>query len=97
MPIACTLDAQSMPARLEEWNGLLARATTRTQTSEGRLRLEFDRDVAIDDLARLVAAEQQCCAFFSFAIVVDGRGLALEVDAADDAAELVIALLGAPA
>ncbi len=35
-----------------------------------------------------------CCAFFSFAITVDGRGLALEIRAPADAEDLVVALFG---
>jgi DNA-binding transcriptional MerR regulator len=96
-PIACTLDARSMPARLAEWKGLLAHATSRSTAPGAALRIEFDRTVAVDELARLVAAEQQCCTFFSFAITVDTRGVALELDGPADATELVTALFGAPA
>jgi hypothetical protein len=44
-----------------------------------------------------MAAEQSCCSFFSFALTVDDRGVALEVRAPQDAAELVTAVFGAPA
>jgi hypothetical protein len=53
--------------------------------------------VPLDEVARLVAAEQACCAFFAFAITVDDRGPALEVQAPDDATEIVTALFGAAA
>ena len=42
-------------------------------------------------------AEQGCCTFFAFAITIDDRGIALEVRAPADAADLVTAVFGAPA
>jgi hypothetical protein len=69
----------------------------RERTDDGALRVELAADVPLDELARLVAAEQGCCAFFSFTITVDQRGIALQVRAPDDAAELVTALFGAAA
>jgi hypothetical protein len=97
IPIACTLDGNVMPDRLREWQALLAHVATRTATPDGGMRLEFDADAESAELMRLVAAEQQCCAFFAFAITVDNRGLALEVRAPDDALEIVTAVFGAPA
>ena len=44
----------------------------------------------------LVAAEQDCCQFFQFAITVDTRGLALEVRAPSDAYAIVESMFGAP-
>lgn len=96
VPIACTLDAGSMSGRLAEWRAVLALAMSRTRTPDGDLRIEMRDDIAVDELALLVAAEQRCCAFFSFAITVDGRGVALEVGAPDDASDVVAALFGGP-
>ena len=45
---------------------------------------------------RLVAAEQDCCQFFRFAITVDTRGVALEVRPAGDAIEIVESMFGSP-
>jgi DNA-binding transcriptional MerR regulator len=95
-PIVCTLDAGSMSARLAQWQSILARATARTTTPEGALRVAFDDDIDLGELAGLVAAEQHCCAFFSFAITVDGRGVALEVRAPEGASEIVFSLFGQP-
>lgn len=91
--IACTLDPGEMPDRMGEWRALLARAHGRSRTADGALRVELAL-VDLDDTARLVAAEQQCCAFFSFAITVDGRGVGLEVHAPADADDVVAALFG---
>jgi hypothetical protein len=45
-------------------------------------------------VARLTAAEQACCRFFTFAITVDERGIGLEVRAPDGAEDLVASLFG---
>lgn len=95
--IACTLDGAAMPGRLAEWQALLGRATSRSTTADGALRVELPDDIALDELARLVAAEQSCCAFFSFAITVDPRGIALEVRVPDGATDIVASLFGTPA
>lgn len=92
--IACTLPAGELPDRIDDWQGVLAHVTRRDQTTNGGLRLTLDRDVPLDEVARLAAAEQGCCAFFSFAITVDHRGVALEVRAPEDAGEIVTAVFG---
>ncbi len=51
----------------------------------------------LPELARLVAAEQRCCAFFAFAITVDARGMALEVRAPEGAGAVIASLFGPPA
>jgi DNA-binding transcriptional MerR regulator len=93
-PIACTLGAAEMPDRLADWDRLLHHAVGRSALPSGGLRVEFDESVDVGDLARLVVAEQECCAFFRFAITIDGRGVALEVDAPADAHDLVAGLFG---
>lgn len=92
--IACTLPAGEVPDRIEHWQGVLAHVTHRDRTTDGGLRLTLDQDVALDEVARLAAAEQGCCAFFSFAITVDHRGTALEVRAPEEAGEIVTAVFG---
>jgi hypothetical protein len=93
-PIACTLEVDAMPERLEYWQGFLAHARARATMPDGRLRIEFDHGVDVADLARLVAAEQQCCGFFDFALTIDGRGIALEIGAPAEAAEIVSSMFG---
>lgn len=95
--IACTLPAGEMASRVEDWQAVLAHVTDRQQTPDGGMRLSLDAGVPLGELARLAAAEQGCCSFFAFAITVDSRGVALEVRAPDDAAELVTAVFGAAA
>jgi MerR family copper efflux transcriptional regulator len=100
-PIACTLGAGEMSTRLNEWNALLEDkrdllqgVTARRPLADG-VRLEFGPNTDVTEVARLAAAEQGCCRFFSFALVIDTRGVALEVHAPPDAADVVAALFGA--
>jgi hypothetical protein len=95
-PIACTLAPADVPDRLADWQAVLARAGRRTLGADGMLRIELADGVALDELTRLVVAEQGCCAFFAFAITIDGRGVGLEVRAPDGATELVTSLFGQP-
>lgn len=94
--IACTLSAGSMRGRLADWDDLLAHVTHRTPI-DGGLRCEFGASVPVEQLIRLVAAEQDCCQFFQFAITVDTRGLALEVRASADARSILESMFGAAA
>ena len=93
--IACTLSAGSMQGRMAEWRSLLAHVE-RTERIDGGIRSLFSASVPHADLMGLVAAEQDCCQFFRFAITVDTRGVALEVRAPDDARSIVESMFGAP-
>lgn len=94
--IACTLDPGEMPDRLAEWRHLLSATVRRVPLATG-MRIEFGPTAPLEDVARLVAAEQACCAFFSFAITVDDRGVGLDVTAPPEGQPVVEALFGAPA
>ena len=93
--IACTLSAGSMKGRIAEWKSLLAHVEQR-EPIDGGIRSVFAASVPIDELMRLVAAEQDCCQFLRFAITVDTRGAALEVRAPDDALLIVESMFGTP-
>lgn len=97
--VACTLPAEEMPERNAAWQRLVGHVTGRVALPEGEtgVRLVLDQDVPLAELTRLAQAEQACCSFFSFAITVDRRGIALEVRAPDTARDLVTALFGAAA
>jgi MerR family copper efflux transcriptional regulator len=94
-PIACSLPAGAVADRTAEWTALLAHATDRGATADGGLRLTLDDETPLDELVRLVTAEQDCCAFFSFAVTVDARGLGLEVRAPEGAEVMVESLFAA--
>lgn len=89
--VACTLSADDVPGRVGDWAALTAHAQARTEV-DGGVRLEFGPDAPVADIVALAMAEQSCCAFFSFAVTVDGRGVGLEVRAPKAAAEVVSAL-----
>ena len=93
--VACTLEAAEVPVRVREWALLLTHVTARS-VIDGGLRLELDQDVPVQELARLVRAEQTCCRFFAFAITLDERGLGLEVRAPAGAEDLLIMLFDSP-
>jgi MerR family transcriptional regulator, copper efflux regulator len=96
VPVACTLGAESLKGRVEEWQSLLAHVERR-ESIDGGVRATFGPSTPLDELMRLAAAEHDCCQFFAFAITIDSRGLALEVRAAADAQPVVTAVFGAAA
>lgn len=96
VPIACTLGAQSMRGRLDDWQRLLEHVVRREPIERG-LRATFAPAAPLAELMRLAAAEQDCCRFFTFAITVDTRGVALEVCGPDDALPVLQSLFGSPA
>jgi DNA-binding transcriptional MerR regulator len=91
--IACTLPAGSMKGRLADWQSLLAHVARR-EAIDGGVRCAFDTSVDTAELMRLVAAEQDCCQFFQFAIIIDTRGVALEVRAPVEALPIVTTMFG---
>lgn len=96
-PVACTLPPGDVTDRLADWQAVLEHVRARTRLVDGSLRVELDEQIALDELTRLVAAEQRCCEFFAFSITIDARGIALEVRAPDGATEIVASLFGRPA
>jgi MerR family copper efflux transcriptional regulator len=93
-PVACTLEADEIPDRLDQWRAVLDRARSISTTSDGATRVEFPDSTDLDELARLVAAEQRCCAFFAFTITLDAGGIALEVRTPDGAIDIADSLFG---
>jgi len=94
-PIACSLSSDALKGRLEDWQQLLGHVSRR-ESIDGGVRAAFMTSVPLDELMRLVAAEQDCCQFLSFAITVDARGIGLEITAPLDALPIVESLFGAP-
>ena len=85
-----------MHGRVSDWQALLTHVNGR-EAIDGGVRATLDASTPLNELIRLVAAEQDCCQFFNFAITVDTRGVALEVRAPDDALPIVHTLFGTPA
>ena len=95
--------AGEMPIRVEEWQTLpenerhLHQGVTARHGLDNGLRLGFAADTDVTEIAHLAAAEQSCCRFLRFALVIDDRGIALEVHAPPDGLPVLTALLGAAA
>lgn len=84
-PIACTLDPDHMPARMGDWQQLLARAVSQEPIDSGvSLRFPLDADLA-GRLTMLAAAEQGCCSFFHIVLHVAADALHLQITAPPDA------------
>lgn len=95
-PIACTLDPDHMPARMDDWQQLLAWASGQHPIAGGvSLQFPIDADLA-GRLTTLAAAEQGCCSFFTFALQVTADAMHLQVTAPPDAADMVVSLFGTP-
>ncbi len=92
-PIACTLQAGEMEQRMSDWQHLLESATGRTEIDNG-VRVTLDRSTDVAGLAQLLADEQTCCSFFTFALTITSDQIALDVTAPDDGLPMVHALFG---
>lgn len=92
-PIACSLTGGDMQARIREWQTLLD-GVTRKPISDG-LRLHFPAQASLSEIARLAEAEQACCAFFTFTITIDTRGVSVDVTAPADGQPMIDTVFGA--
>lgn len=93
VPVACTLAAADTEQRLADWHEVLSHVRQRRITASG-LRLEFDVGAPVGAIATLAAAEQECCAFFVFALRVDRDGVVLEVGAPPEAVSMLHGMFG---
>jgi hypothetical protein len=82
LPVACTLSPDALKARRENLlNALLTKATGRRELANGwQLRFAGDDGDVLDDIARAVNAERQCCRFLQFTITVNAGGGPIVVD-----------------
>lgn len=95
-PIVCTLDPDHMPARMDDWQHLLARAVGQEPIPGGvSLQFPVDTDLA-GRLTALAAAEQGCCNFFQFTLHVTADALHLQVTAPSHAQPVIASLFGTP-
>ena len=91
---ACSLDGGQMVERIARWRHLLGSASRRAETPDG-VRFTFDSSDTLVELAGLVAAEQECCSFFSFALAIDSAGITFEVTAPPEGASMLAKVFGA--
>ena len=93
--LACSLHGDDVAGRLAEWQALANEATARTSI-DGGIRLTF-ANMDLPAMADLVAREQGCCSFLSFAIGVTPTATTLEISGPADAGPLIEALGQVPA
>ncbi|MBO9555886.1 MerR family transcriptional regulator [Cellulomonas sp.] len=94
-PVACSLSAADVPDRVTDWQTLLASAVRR-EPVDGGTALDFDPAPGLAaEVARLAAAEQECCVFFDFTVRMTAGHVRLEVRAPGEAADVVAAMFGA--
>jgi hypothetical protein len=96
LPIACTLAADELPARLDEIRDL-SRQALRTKTPAGtHAVLSFNPMPGVRErLATIVAAESKCCAFLTMALADELHAITLTIDVPADAEPALEELLAA--
>lgn len=93
IPVACTLTSDQISGRLDEWRTALAQVSERDRVDAG-VRVTLPRSTALGPLVALVEAEQACCRFLTFSLVVGPSAVTLEVVGPPDAAPVIEALVG---
>ncbi len=94
--IACSLHPGLVGGRIDDWKRALATAKTR-EAIPGGVRIGFNRDINVAELAELAAAEHTCCSFFHFNLDVGPDGVTLAVTGPDDAQDVIASVFGAAA
>ncbi len=80
-PIACTLSADAVEGRIDEWRRFLARSVQSFERPTPLLlRVELDASPGVVEAAAdLARREKACCAFFAFSIDVEAEAPWLSV------------------
>jgi hypothetical protein len=93
-PVACTITADEIPARLQLLASLRAAVAGVTRTDAG-LRISFPRTTAVEaDVREFATAEQRCCQFWGFAVDADRIGIVLHWDGPPAVSGLLDQLFG---
>jgi hypothetical protein len=92
VPIACTLNADDLPVRLDEWKTFAHDWVVRSEcgSTSFRLLLAAD-DRALVAAASLAQREKECCAFFEFTIALHADERWLNITVPDGAEEVLSA------
>lgn len=85
-PIACTLGADDLQARLDRI-AELARQHLLSQRQEGGALHLLYASAATPELREIVSLEQECCAFLEFELAERARVVELTITAPPDAGE----------
>jgi hypothetical protein len=96
LPIACSLSAAELPARLAEMNDLGRSALLGVERKGATAVLRFRHGGETSErLAAIVAAEARCCAFLDMTLRQTHDVLALTMSAPPDAAPVLDELVAA--
>ena len=87
-PIACTA-GDELPIRIAQIERLRAHLRRVERTEHGLLLSFPGRPEIEDDVRRFAVEEKGCCAFWGFAVAVDGDGLTLRWDGPPDTGEII--------
>ena len=79
-PVACTLTSADLAAQGKRWDQLMARAMTgRAMTAYG-LRISFRPEPGAEEALRtLIAVENECCPWATWAVEKDAGTIVLDV------------------
>jgi hypothetical protein len=90
LPIACTLSADGMAARMQLIDALAAYGLLRRTSTDAGLRV-YPRDTPdIEERTRqLIAAEASCCAFLTFDLGREDDALVLDVTGPPEARPVI--------
>ena len=92
--VACTLGADDIPARIDDWQAVLARVEARRAVANG-ISLRFPREPALlASLAGVAAREVECCSFFAFTLALAADAAWFTITAPGEAQSLVTSLFG---
>jgi hypothetical protein len=90
-PIACTLGGADLEDRAAWIAALNGRALRARSLADLRLELSYGPD-ALADLREMVRREQECCAFLTFDLRVEGEVIRLIIEAPEAARGIADAL-----
>lgn len=95
-PIACTIEAGGMPARLAQIEAFGREAFLSAETGPQTATLRFVQSEENERrLAEIVAAESKCCAFMTFDETRDGNTQVLRIDTPEGGESMLRALAAA--
>ena len=92
IPIACTLAPNKVDGRIGQWRALVDRATG-VQSVDSGARLSFNRSVELAPIAELLAAEQDCCRFFTFRLTITATNVLVDITGPASAEPLIAVLI----
>jgi hypothetical protein len=84
IPLTCTLDEVALDERIRDWQGVVARATSR-RVEDGRVVATYPNDAQLlARLRELIAAEAECCSFLRFRLDEMPDAIVTELRLPDD-------------